>query len=158
MPVGKETYWRYRTRVGSWRNQLVVAELVSPSTPIAGIKSPFQGEPYGVDLRPVYRVNTKWRHPDNYCDSFGFNLFSRRLVGLMREFGVKNETFLAEMTDKSGRRMFNLEYYVCHFLGDMFKPGPVMVDDKTYKTLMRNDLMEEILKRGISGFEFLSRV
>src|SRR3989344_2000028 len=124
-----DTYWIYRTRVNYYRNQMVMAKLVSPETPVAGIRSPFQGEPYGVDLKPVYQVNPKWRHPDNYCDSFGFNLFSRRLVDVMREFGVKNETFLAEM-----------------------------VDNKTYKSLMRNYLMEEILKRGISGFEFLAQV
>ncbi|TSC85285.1 MAG: hypothetical protein G01um101416_976 [Microgenomates group bacterium Gr01-1014_16] len=153
-----ETYWMYRTRVGSYRNQLVVAKLVSPSTPVPGIKSPFQEELYGVDLNPVYQVNPKWRHPDNYCDSFGFNLFSRRLVDLMREFGVRHESFLADMVDKTGRRLLNLEYYVAHFLGNMFEPGPLMIDNKKYKLLMRNDMMEEILQRGISGFEFLSQV
>ena len=153
-----ETYWIYRTRVRYYRNQMVMAKLVSPLTPVVGIRSPFQDEPYEVDLKPVYQINPKWPHPDNYCDSFGFNLFSRRLTDLMREFGVKHETFMAEMMDNSGRRLFNLEYYVFHFLGDMFKPGPVMVDDKTYKTLMRNDLMEQMLQRGISGFEFLAQI
>lgn len=137
---------------------MVMAKLVSPDTPVPGLKSPFQGEPYGVDLRPVYQVNPKWRHPDNYCDSFGFSLFSRRLLDLMREFGVKHESFLAMMTDKAGNYLFSLEYYVCHFLGIMFEHGPLMVDNKTYKLLMRNDLMEQILQRGISGFEFLSQV
>ena len=135
---------------------MIMAKLVSPSTPVIGIRSPFQPEPYGIDLRPVFEVNSKWRHPDNYCDSYGFNLFSRRLVDVMREYKVDNESFLAEMIDKDGRRLLDLEYYAFHFLGDMFEPGPLMVDNKTYKTLMRNDMMDEILVRGISGFEFLS--
>lgn len=189
--MNKTTYWVYRTKHYQYKNKLVRAELIDPDPHSLsedyvdkGFKSPLQSEPYLIDLKPIFRVNKDWSHPDNYAGAYGFDLYSERLIGLMNELGVKNEKFPAKMVDNKGNKIKDLTYFVFHSLEgiqdamdegkskwtgdykvgiptlvldyDKFVHRPIFVIDKLYCTLMRDDLKKEIEKREITGFEFLS--
>jgi hypothetical protein len=143
-----------------------------------------QNEPYGIDLALTYQINPKHPHPDNYLDSFGFSLYSKRLVELMQSFGVRSEVFPATLVDKQGNVQSHLQYYVFHLLegvlpamdeeqsgwtGDhdigiprlvldygKFEHRPIFKCNHIYVHLMRDDLKQEIQRQGITGFGFLA--
>ena len=56
-----------------------------------GFRGPFQLASYGVDLKLTYQIDTKWPLFDNYPESKGFELYSKKLIGLMTDFNVKFE-------------------------------------------------------------------
>lgn len=184
-------YWLYRTHVYSWRNQSVQAKLISPPTHQRsqfdcgyGFISPRQDEPYGLDLVLTYQVNPKQSHPDNYYDSAGFSLFSKRLVELMQTFEVKAEVFPVRMVDNTGTVLSELNYFIFHSLegvlpamndiesgwtGDYrigiprlvldeskFAHRPIFKCNHIYVPLMRDDLKQAIQNHGITGFDFLA--
>jgi hypothetical protein len=182
-------YWAYHTEVTYWRRQMVQARLVTPPpNPLSlqdcgfGFKSPQQAAPYGVDLRLIYRIRPRHPRPDNHLESFGFDLFSERLVALMAAFGVRHEAFPATLVDPEGVALPE-PYFVFHALepvidamdhaasgwtGDRragvarvvlaegtFEPRPLFVLDHLYLNMMRDDLKQEIRRQGITGFRFL---
>lgn len=184
-------YWVYRTRVYEWRSEIVQAKLISPPThqlvdrhSVGGLHSPHQDEPYGVELDLVYRVNTKHLSPDNYLDSFGFSLYSERLVHLLSSFGVSSEVFPVTMVDTLGSVQHHLRYFVFHSLegvldamdeeksewagdhdlgiprlvlnSESFEHRPIFLCNHIYVPLMRDDLKQEIRRQGITGFAFLA--
>jgi len=190
MNGGEPTYWVYRTHAFIWRGTLVQAKLLSPSPhslvkryAASGFRSPMQDEPYNVKLDLVYQINPKHPWPDNYLDSFGFSLYSERLVELMDSFGVKSEVFPVTLVDKHGTTQRHVRYFVFHSLegvldamdeersewtGDYaigiprlvldsarFPHRPIFKCNHIYVPLMRNDLKREIQQRGITGFDFL---
>lgn len=185
-------YWIYSLRSYVWRNQYVQAKLLTHQDWEAvkrqesgfGFKSIIQDEPYGIDLKLTYQVNPKHPHPDHYFETHSFDLYSKRLINLMRNFDVKFESFPVTMVDKNGEELNNLHYYVFHSLegyidamdevasewqGDTkigiprlvldytkFAHRPLFVCDKIYWPLMRDDLKQEIRRQNITGFEFLA--
>ena len=187
----KIKYWVYRTKSYVYEKTIVQAQLIDPDSHSLssdysnkGFRSPRQNEPYSFDLKVVYKVRKNWLQPDNYAESYGFNLYSKRLVDLINEFGVKNETFPAKMVDEDGTGLKGLNYFVFHSLegvqnamdeqksgwtGDwhvgiptlildynQFEHRPIILVDKIYVPLMRDDLKKEIERREITGFGFLS--
>ena len=183
-------YWVYQTKVYSYRRKHVQARLVThPIHALShedcgyGFRGPKQLAPYGVDLRLTYCVDPKHPHPDNYFESFGFTLYSGRLVTLMASFGVKAEYFPVTVVDKAGTVQPHLEYYVFHslegvldamdeersgWIGDgeagvsrlvlrygTFDRRPVFRCNHIYVSLMRDDLKQEISRQGITGLAFL---
>lgn len=183
-------YWIYRTRSYVCTGEFVQAKLVSPPAHSLveeyaqlGFRSPLQDEPYNVELDLIYRVNPKHPFPDNYMDSFGFKLFSERLVDLMDAFGVRFEVFPVKLVSKHGTIEPAPRYFAFHSLegvrnamdesrsewtGDWhngiprlvldyskFEHRPIFKCNHIYVPLMREDLKQEILRQGISGFEFL---
>lgn len=185
-------HWIYSLRSYVWRNQYVQAKLLTPQDWDAvkrqesgfGFKSIIQDEPYGVNLRLTYQVNSKHPHPDYYFETHSFTLFSARLIKLMNDFAVKFEAFPVTMEDKNGHELNHLRYYVFHSLegyidamdeeasewqGDTkigiprlvldytkFEHRPLFVCDKIYQPLMRDDLKQEIRRQNITGFDFLA--
>ncbi len=187
-------YWIYRTMTHTYGQQEIVAKLATLSgreenkvyygegAEKVYFRSPQQKEPYNVDLKLTFMVNPKHKTVDNYVTYTGFSLFSKRLVELVREFGVKFETFRVVMIDKEGNELPDMEYYAFHLLEPnwdvvdleasgwdeemlkakqlVFKENidykPVMaVLDYLFLTVMRDDLKQEINKRGYTGFGFL---
>jgi hypothetical protein len=183
-------YWVFETKSSVWRRQSVHATLVTPKTAPKtltdcgyGFRGPQQLEPYGVDLCLTYRIDSQAPTPDNFSESFGFRLFSRRLIKLLHEFGVCFEAFPVTMIDKQGRALPYLDYSVFHLLEknldamdeersswtgdfhvgilrlvldlDKFEHRPLFWCDKVFVPLMRDDLKTEIQRRGITGFGFL---
>jgi hypothetical protein len=173
------------------RNDWVQAELLSPSprwlTQEArqlGFRSSKQNDPYGIELSPIYQVNASHPHPDNYLDSFGFALYSKRLVELLQSYEIKSEIFGATMLDQEGNFLSNLTYFIFHLLEgvldamdeeksgwtgdhevgishlvldyDKFEHRPLFKCNHVYVSLMRDDLKQEIQRQGITGFAFLS--
>ncbi|MCL6429308.1 MAG: hypothetical protein K6V36_00430 [Anaerolineae bacterium] len=184
-------YWLYRTHLFTWRNQDVIAKLVSPPThPWSerdcgfGFNSPRQDQPYGVDLRLTYQINPEHPQPDAYCENAGFTLYSRRLIDLLRSYGVRCEVFPATMIDAGGAVQPHLDYWVFHSLegvlaamdeerslwrGDRdigiprlvldyakFEHRPIFTCNHIYVQLMRDDLKQELRSRGITGLDFLA--
>ena len=148
-----------------------------------GFRGAFQLAPYGVDLKLTYQIDTKWPVFDNYPESKGFELYSKKLIGLMTDFNVKFEYFSARMVDEKGNELTNLEYYTFHLLEDLvdamdekksewkeeirgiprlvldyskFEHKPYFILNKIFIPLVREDLKNEIVKRKITGFGFLS--
>ncbi len=187
-------YWICRTRIYLHGKSEIVAKLMTPTgrderqyycgegEDRVFIQSPRQTKPYGVDLKLTFMVNPKHRLVDNYATYTGFSLFSKRLVDLVREFGVKFETFPVRMVDKGENELKDMEYYVFHLLEpnldamdkqkskwvdfdkgipilvldlDNFEHRPMFVCNDVFLTLMRDDLRNEISRRGITGFSFL---
>lgn len=184
-------YWVYQKRIRYWRNQCVQAKLVQPRPKTLrerygalGFRDPMQDEPYGVDLVLTYQINPKHPHPDNYFESNGFTLHSKRLVDLMQSFDVKAEVFPVKMVDRDGNAQPGLEYFVFHSFegvleamdeelsewtgdGDVgiprlvldetkFQHRPIFLCNHIYIPLMRHDLKQEIQRQGITGFAFLA--
>lgn len=177
-------YWVYGPKTNMWRNQYVMAELVTPVDHIYdGMQSPLQAHPY--ETKPegfIFRVNPKHKHPDNYSNGTGFRLYSKRLIDLMKKFAVKFEYFPVTIVDKNGREQPDLAYYIFHSLEGIqdaldeeksdwqgipnlgvpriilddtkFDPRPIFICDKINITLMRDDLKQAIEKEKITGFEF----
>lgn len=188
----KVKYWVYRTRIYECNNEIVQANLIKPPPDSLieqysslGFKSPMQDEPYNLKkVEFVYQINPKHPAPDNYLDSFGFSLYSKRLVELMDSFGVKFESFPVKMVDERGRLQKHLKYFIFHSLegvldamdekrsewrGDYdigvprlvldynrFEHRPIFKCNHIWVPLMRDDLKREIQEQGISGFSFLS--
>lgn len=184
-------YWIYRTRAFEWGNEIVQARLISPSPDLLmeqyaskGFRSPMQDEPYHLDdVDFVYQINPTHPAPDNHLDSFGFALYSERLVELMDSFGVKFEVFPVTMVDKHRNIQDHLKYFIFHSLegvldamdeersgwtGDhdigiprlvldytKFEHRPIFKCNHIYVPLMRDDLKKEIQHQGITGFSFL---
>ncbi len=183
-------YWVYQTRSFSVGRRIVQARLLSP--PIeqwlhpgspGGIRSPLQDEPYEVVPDLVYRVNPKDPAPDNYAESVGFQLYSRRLIELLTSFGVRFEAFPVTMVDRKKTVQRHLEYFVFHqlegvldamaeersgWMGDYdlgvprlvldhsrFEHRPIFVCNHVFVPLMRDDLRQAIQSEGMTGFAFL---
>ena len=184
-------YWCYQRKRSVRHNQVVQAELVTPVRKKVGkgecgfgFASPRQDQPYGVELKLIYRVNPKHSHPDNYAESHAFDLYSARLVELMQSFGVKFEAFPVTMVDPKGNVLPELRYFVFHSLegridamdheqsewpGDIrigiprlaldyskFEHRPLFTCAYVEVPLMRDDLKQEINRLNISGFGFLA--
>ncbi len=182
-------YWAFESSVTYWRRQMVQAELITPpSRPRSaadcgyGFRAPMQPDPYGVNLWLTYRVNPRHPHPDNYLESFGFLLFSERLVQLLAAFGVQHEAFPVTIVDRHDR-VLPLRYSVFHLLNgavealDYEASGwqddgsrsvarialneqrteerPLFLLKPLYVRLMRDDLRQAIRRQGITGFRFL---
>jgi hypothetical protein len=120
-------YSVFERKCVGWRNDVVQAKQVTmPRLPVRteppdqecgyGFRMINQFEPYGVVLELEFEVNPRWPHLDNYFTSHGFNLYSGRLVDLMKEFGVACESFPATVRDKSGVNIEGLDYHVFHYL------------------------------------------
>lgn len=184
-------YWIYRTRHLQSGNSLVQAELVHPIAEVLsrerrsrGFRSAVQNEPYQALPHLVYRVERRHPAPDNFAESFGFTLYSKRLVDLMNSFGVRFEAFPVTMVDRSNNVLEDFEYFVFHSLegvldamdeersgwtGDpdagvprlvldcsKFEHRPIFKCNHLFLQLMRNDLKLEIQNRNITGFGFLA--
>lgn len=183
-------YWIYRTQSKSWRGKPIQAILIDPTTGqktrfhgIDALESPMQDEPYGIDLDFTFQVDPKHRHPDNYQDSVGFQIYSDRLVKLMQDFGVKAEVFPIKTVDTTGLPLPDLKYYIFHSLEgvlsamdeersqwtgdrnigiprlildlDKFPRRPIFLCNHIYLPLMHEDVKHAIQKEKITGFEFL---
>lgn len=183
-------YWVYQTHIFTYRNQYVQAKLVDPSPKLlkgvfgeGGFRSPMQVESYGDGLRLTYQVNPNFPHPDNYFESGGFSLFSKRLANLMQVFDVKAEYFPAIMVDRKGNILPDLDYVVFHLLEGIipamddlqsgwtgsrevgvqrlvldyskFSHRPLFICASVYLSLMHDDLKQAIQRQGITGFAFL---
>lgn len=180
-------YWICETQITSWRNQVVQAKLLHPSSDALSdvygpsFRDPMQFEPYGASIDLVFRVDSRHPHPDNYFTGAGFQLYSDRLVDVMRSFGVQAEYFGVRMVDKS-RQDLALKYKVFHLLQgvlpamdeihsqwtgnyqvgiprlvlDMarFDHRPLFICNHVYILLMRDDLKVSLQSAGISGFRF----
>ncbi len=148
-----------------------------------GFRSETQNQPYGVVPDLTYQVDPRHPHPDNYFQSAGFALYSERLIDLMKGFGVRAEIFPVKMVDKGESPLPELRYFVFHLLegvidaidversqwtGDDtvgvprlvlredFDPRPMFKCDRIFLRLMRDDLKQEIQRRGLTGFGFLA--
>lgn len=148
-----------------------------------GYVDPDQEDPYGTTLELTYQVDVRHPHPDNYFESAGFTLFSQRLVHLMSAFDVKAEIFPIKMIDRKGALLAELAYSLFHSMesvqnamdehksqwnGDRnvgiptlvldeskFEHRPIFVCDHIFVRLMRDDVKQEIVRQGITGFAFL---
>ncbi|MDD3648442.1 MAG: DUF4274 domain-containing protein [Candidatus Dojkabacteria bacterium] len=197
---GETEYWLYGSEFLSYKNAYVQARLISTTKTVTKdgissfsygsgknailLRSPLQEEPYAGDPKLVYEVNPKHPRPDNYKDSHGFTLYSKRLIDLMREFKVDSEYFPVKIVDREGNVLVDYDYYVFHPLmktidaldnaktkwsGDRYEKHngiyldmsklkdrpPLFLLADMYRPFMRNDLKEAIRKRGIAGFRFL---
>lgn len=174
-------YFAYRTKVFAAGSGIKQAKLISK---MPQVKDPMQDEPYGADLKLKYQINPRFKPPDNYVGTHSFTLYSQRLIKLLEKYGVKFEKFPAEMVDKDNKELKNLKYFVFHFLEGVqdgidqkaseynentqprikelvldfkkFEHRSIILLDKVYIPIMREDLKEEIVKDKITGFEFLS--
>ena len=184
-------YWLYRTRINMHYNREVVAKVVTPPTHKPsrydcgfGFPSPLQDEPYGVPLALTLCINPKHKHPDNYLVDRAFQLFSERLIELMRQYEVKFESFPATLVDAAGNPQDRLRYHVFHSLeGEQdamdhersgwrgawelgvprlvldyskFEHRPLFTCALIHTPLMRDDLKQAIRCAGLTGFEFLA--
>ena len=120
-------YWLFETDILHRRNRVIQARLVTPPANRLtetdcgyGFRGPKQMQPYGVDLKLTYRVDPRHPHPDNYFEGFGFSLYSERLAGLMRSYGVKSEAFPVTLVDKQGTPLPGLRYAVFHLMEGIF--------------------------------------
>lgn len=198
---GETEYWLYGPDSPSYKNSYVQAKLVTPSKYFSKkdgtdgftygegedavtIRSSAQPEPYGCKLKLVYEVNPKHPRYDNYIESNGFKLYSKRLIDFMKEFGVDFEYFPVKIVDRDGKELLDYDYYIFHpfkkfvdaldnsktdwsgdhqkkhngiylDLGKLKDRPPIFLLAGMYKSFMRNDLKEAIRKRGITGFSFL---
>jgi len=178
---GRPKYFAYHTKIFTSGGGLRQAKLLSK---MPKIKDPMQNEPYGLNFELTYQINPRFTPPDNYVDSHGFTLYSNRLIDLMEKYSVKFEKFPVKMVDKSEKELSGLEYFIFHFLEDLqdgidekassfnkynmprikklildyskFDHRPLVLLDKVYIPLMREDLKDEIVKNQITGFGFLS--
>ncbi len=147
------------------------------------IKSPAQVESFGKEFELTYSINPNHPTPDYYPESYSFDLYSERLINLVDKFGVKFEHFPVKLIDKKGKPINNLKYNIFHFMEDVvdgmdqeksewvgdfhigiprlvldynkFEHRPMILLDHLYIRLIRDDLKQEIIKLGITGFGFL---
>ena len=173
----------------AYRNQYVQAKLIKPPPKrlskvysSGGFHDPMQNEPYGVSIKLTFRINQKHPHPDNYIDDAGFQIYSERLVRIIRTFKVNAEYFPIGFVDESNKKVSNLRYFVFHILEgvlpamdekrsgwtgnreigiknlvldySVFEQRPMFICNNIYVPLMRNDLKTAIEEIGITGFIF----
>jgi hypothetical protein len=183
-------YWIYQKNIYSWRNLPVQAKLIAPPAKELtvlygqhGFRSPLQPEPYNVDLRLTYRINSRHIQPDNYFENAGFNLYADQLAHLLDDFGVKAEVFPVRLLDENDTVLTHLPYLVYHVLEGVlnamdreasgwldddsasvarlvladgaFERRPVFTCAGVYVNLMRDDVRQAILDAGLSGFRWL---
>ena len=178
---GRPKYFVYQTNIYTSGGGIRQAKLLSK---MPEIKSPMQDEPFGVNFELTYQINPRFTPPDNYVGSHGFTLYSKRLIDLMEKYDTKFEKFPVKMVDKSKKELLGLEYFAFHLLEGVqdgidekassfdkdnrprikklildyskFDQKPLVLLDKVYIPLMREDLKDEIAKNQITGFGFLS--
>lgn len=190
-------YWVYQTNIGYHGQAMVQAQLLTPSRLGKGkdncfyygpkgkeikLKSAVQTKSYPSNLKLTYEVNPNHRAFDNYVETNGFNLYSEKLVNLLKEFQVNCLTLPVKMVDPEKKELKEMKYYLFQFLDEPveamdeqkshwtgeddrgvdrlvlkkeFDKKPLLLIDKLFVHLMRDDLKQEINKRGITGFGFL---
>lgn len=179
--VNYPKYFIYRTFIYTSGGGLRVAKLVSK---MPAVKDPMQKEPYDVNFELTYQINPRFEPPDNYADSHGFSLFSKRLIDIIDKYEVEYEKFPIKVVDKNGKELNNLKYWVFHLLEEYqdglnekasgynenelsrikklvlnyskFDHKPLFYLKKVYFPMIREDLKNDLEENKISGFTFVS--
>jgi len=121
--------------------------------------------------------------PDALADGYGFSLYSRRLVNLLGAFNIAADVFPVQMVDEDHRPLAELEYSVFHLVEPIvdamddeksgwvdfdaglprlvlkdggFEERSILMCDRSWIQLMRDDLHQKIKQLGITGFEFIN--
>ena len=103
-------YWIFRTDWIDWKGELQHAELVeSPWEPLQ--KPEWWGNIPIPDPRPsfVFRIDSCAPFLDNYATGTKFNIYSEKLISLLKNMGVNFETFPASFFDKRSGEIVNLD-------------------------------------------------
>jgi hypothetical protein len=114
-------YWIYRTAVQMAKNEPLMAHLVEPTNlrekyRDEDFKSSKQIESYPQKIQLKYQIMSRDLFPDNYADSHGFDLFSERLIELVKQFNVKFELFPVIFVDNNDCLVASPKYYTFHSL------------------------------------------
>ena len=125
-------------------------------------------------------INEKAPKPDNYNTGTVFDLYSPRLVNILKETGIQFETFPAQIIDRKTKKPLDVEYEIFHLLemakgideekSDFDTESPydirhlVMADENIYHgrmlfrdqkfiqlVLMHEQLKQQLEQVGISG-------
>lgn len=99
----------------SWRNRILQAEIQGdvPETHPHW----WDGVPLTTPPPPlIFAVSAKGPMLDNYFTGNRFDLYSERLITLLREAGVQFETFPATLVDRKTKEPLPVVYAVFHLL------------------------------------------
>ena len=110
-------YFVFKAGQVSWRNRILQAEIQ--------LEGDFpETEPHWWDGIPLttppphltFAVSAKGPMLDNYFTGNEFDLYSERLIALLREAGVHFETFPATLVDRKTKEPLPVAYEVFHLL------------------------------------------
>ena len=104
----------------SWRNQVVQAKLHTPLSPFHELDSGadwWEARPLQSPLPPLtFAVNKRAPFLDNYRTDWSFDLYSAKLIELLRNAGILFEIFPATLIDYKTNEPLSQQYAVFHLL------------------------------------------
>jgi hypothetical protein len=104
----------------SWRNQVVQAKLLTPLPPFHELDPAanwWEARPLQSPLPMLtFAVNKHAPFLDNYRTDWSFDLYSTRLIELLRNAGIQFETFPATLLDYKTDEPLPQRYAVFHLL------------------------------------------
>lgn len=111
-------YYVFQAAVLSWRNHTLWAEIQG-GRPLFPEYEPnwWKAQPLEQPLPHLtFMINEKAPKPDNYDTGTEFDLYSPRLIAVLREIGIQFETFPAEIIDRKTKKPLEVEYAIFHLL------------------------------------------
>lgn len=157
-------YYRFSSDICKWGQVLLQARPVDKTEYLQLRKVHWwEAKPWIPPPTPlVFALDPKAPHLDNYFTGTLFDLYSARLISLLREAEVRFETFPAQILDSNTGGTVPLEYEVFHLLEKRSYKSVGTLQDSPRRLLFRDaerfelvfiheDLKATLDKAGISG-------
>jgi hypothetical protein len=115
--VTEHIYFVFSAEQRSWRNRILQAEIQLQGDFPETHPHWWDGVPLTTPPPPLtFAVSAKGPMLDNYFTGTEFDLYSERLITLLREAGVQFETFPAMLVDRKTKEPLPVRYEVFHLL------------------------------------------
>jgi hypothetical protein len=132
-------YTVVKSELRTWRNRILQAEIQLQGAFPETHPHWWAGIPLTVLPPPdlTFAVSAKGPMLDNYFTGNEFDLYSERLIALLREAGVRFETFPATIVDRKTKEPLSVRYEVFHLL----EVHPAL---EVYETTSEDSLAEQL--------------
>jgi hypothetical protein len=113
-----KTYFVFESAIIAWRNSLLFAKLQGGRPDFPEYEPHwFLAQPLVKALPPfTFAIHAKAPKLDNYATGTEMDLYSIRLINLLREAGVKFETFPVTLIARKTKEVLPLHYEIFHLL------------------------------------------
>lgn len=108
-------YFVFKAEIRSWREQIVHAKFLG--TPPVPTPHWWDSKPLTRPLPPLsFSVIYTAPHPDNFFTGTIFDLYSRRLISLFKDAGIRHEVFPVKLINRKTQIKTPLQYGAFHLL------------------------------------------
>jgi hypothetical protein len=124
-------YYSLESKIISWNDRLVQAKLVNED--LAYQPHWWLCDPVVTQLPLLkFAIDPAAPKPDNYWTGMEIDLYSARLINILRDMGVRFETFPVMLIDKTTSAAIDVQYKAFHLL-DMYPVSKLRARDEQGK-------------------------